>query len=233
VPVEPTKKIELPKQAHSEHRAERPEPKLASVKVPAKAAELGCPGGMRLIPAGAFKMGTARDDPMMGFDERALTGVELRAFCVDEFEYPNRRGASPRAGVSWTDARRSCESKHKRLCSEAEWEKACKGPDNRRYPYGNSFDANACNTEDPSGQDRKLAAGGRFSRCRSGYGVMDLSGNLQEWTSSGYGSGSGKALKGGAFNRPDYAARCSARKNAAPSSRSSEVGFRCCSDPVR
>jgi serine/threonine protein kinase/formylglycine-generating enzyme required for sulfatase activity len=232
-PLEPAKKIELPVNATHEKESARGETRSASVKTARAEEDLGCPAGMRLISAGAFKQGTARDDPMMGFDEKTLTTVELKAYCVDEFEFPNRRGAMPQVKVSWLEAKKSCESKHKRLCSEPEWEKACKGPENQRYPYGASYDAAACNTEDASGQDRTLGSSGKFTRCRSGYGVMDLSGNVAEWTSSSYGSGSEKALKGGAFNRPDYAARCSARKNASSSARSAEVGFRCCADPLR
>ena len=116
----------------------------------------------------------------------------------------------------------------RRLCSETEWEKACKGPDNPRYPYGNGYDANACTTEDGSGRDRSLAEQRQVLALPVGLrgdGHLRQRGGVDREL---YGSGSDKALKGGAFNRPDYAARCSARKNAAPSSRSSEVGFRCC-----
>jgi formylglycine-generating enzyme required for sulfatase activity len=186
---------------------------------------------MKLLASGSFRQGTAKDDPMMGFDERPLNTVQVRAFCVDEFEYPNRRGVVPQVKVSWLEAKRSCEKLHKRLCSETEWEKACKGPGQLRFPYGNAFDASACGTEDAAGKDRALSSAGRYSRCRSGYGVFDLSGNAAEWTASAYGGG-GKVVKGGAFNKQDYAARCSARKNAGASNRSAEVGFRCCADPV-
>ena len=62
-------------------------------------------------------------------------------------------------------------------------------------------------------------------------GHKDLnSADLAEWTASPYAGGSDRAQKGGAFDRPDYAARCSARKNGAPGSRADEVGFRCCTD---
>ncbi|MFL5319514.1 MAG: formylglycine-generating enzyme family protein [Myxococcaceae bacterium] len=185
---------------------------------------------MRFVPASAFKMGTAGDDPMRGFDERGLASVDVSGFCIDVYEYPNKRGGSPTVNVSWNDAKRLCEGKGKRLCSEAEWEKACKGPGNARFPYGNTFDPNACNTEDDTGEDRTLTAAGRFAKCRSGYGIADMSGNVAEWTSSAYATNADKTQKGGSFDRPDYAARCSARKNGSPAARSPEVGFRCCSD---
>ena len=182
----------------------------------------GCPDGMRHIAAGVFKMGTAPADSMMSFDEKSLTPTEVRGFCVDTFEYPNQRGTQPLVGVSWADALRLCEARQRRLCSEAEWEKACKGPATLRWPYGDSFDASACNTEDESGDPRTLGPSGKFARCRSGYAVMDLSGNVSEWTHE-------KVIKGGSYASSDYAVRCSARKSTG-GSKTSEVGFRCCVD---
>lgn len=205
--------------------------KSPDIKVAAGSkAGRSCPAGMKLVPEGTFKMGTAKDDPMMGFDERALGAVEVPAFCVDEYKYPNQTGAPPLVNVSWPTAKSLCEAKGKRLCSEQEWEKACKGPQSTRFPYGNTFDASACNTEDGAGEDREIAAAGKLSRCRSGYGVADLSGNVAEWTSTVYAGNVDRTQKGGSFDRPDYAARCSARRNGAPSSKSAEVGFRCCAN---
>jgi eukaryotic-like serine/threonine-protein kinase len=204
--------------------------RVALASAPGPAAQ-PCPDGMRHVPAGAFRMGTARDDPMMGFDEKVLGPVEVGAFCIDVYEYPNQRGVAPRVNVTWSEAVRLCEARGKRLCAEEEWEKACKGPGSARYPYGNTFDAEACNTEDEDGEDRPLASAGRFGRCRSGYGVMDLSGNVAEWTASNYGANADKTHKGGSSTRPDYAARCSARKNGPPTSRAADLGLRCCADP--
>ena len=195
----------------------------AAITPPTPAAGMACPEGMRLVAAGSFKMGTAPGDPMMGFDEKALTSVDVGGFCVDIFEYPNKRGVAPTASVGFADAKRLCEAQGKRLCSEAEWEKSCKGPGGAKWPYGNSFDANTCNTEDDIGDSRSLSPGGRFAKCRSGYGVADLSGNVAEWTSD-------RMIKGGSFASGDYAVRCSARKNGASFAKSSEVGFRCCTE---
>ncbi len=196
---------------------------VASVTPPTPAAGMACPEGMRLVGAGAFKMGTAPGDPMMGFDEKTLSAVEVGGFCVDIFEYPNKRGVAPTASVGFADAKRLCEAQGKRLCTESEWEKSCKGPGGAKWPYGNAFDANTCNTEDDIGDSRSLSPGGRFAKCRSGYGVADLSGNVAEWTSD-------RIIKGGSFASGDYAVRCSARKNGASFAKSSEVGFRCCAE---
>lgn len=181
-----------------------------------------CDEGMKLVPAGAFKFGTPRSDDLMAYEEKNQTTVEGKAFCIDLFEFPNKRGVAPTVNVAWADARRLCEGKGKRLCSEEEWEKACRGPGSARFPYGNGYDANACNTEDESETDRVVAPSGRFSRCRSGFGVADLSGNVAEWTAD-------KVLKGGSFAQPDFASRCSARK-VTGAGKAPEVGFRCCAD---
>ena len=103
---------------------------------------------MRLVSAGVFRMGTPRDDPMMGFDERVLSAVEVPAFCIDTFEYPNKRGVSPTASVGFADAKRLCESQSKRLCSESEWEKSCKGNGGALiYSYQVSLMGGICSDE--------------------------------------------------------------------------------------
>ncbi len=210
--------------------SKRSEAQPASVTATAPEKKAECPDGMRLVSGGSFRMGTSRDDPMMGFDEKILGSVSVGAYCVDVYEYPNKRGAPPKVNVSWPEAQRLCEARGRRLCSEEEWEKACKGPGGSRYPYGNTFDASACNTEDDLGEDRTLASSGRYQRCRSGYGIADLSGNVAEWTSSTYAANADRTVKGGSFAMPDHAGRCSARKNGAPGSRSRDIGFRCCAD---
>jgi formylglycine-generating enzyme required for sulfatase activity len=177
---------------------------------------------MRPITAGSFKMGTAPGDTMMAFDEKALSSVEVAAYCIDTFEYPNKKGAAVMSGIGFAEAKKLCETAGKRLCTEAEWEKACKGPTGAKWPYGGAFDANACNTENEEGDPRTLAAAGKFAKCHSGFGVSDLSGNVSEWTAE-------KIIKGGSYASSDYAVRCSARKNSG-GSKNSEVGFRCCSD---
>jgi len=213
--------------------SQKPPPEAAvglGAESQAQAAGAGCPQGMARVPAGKFNMGTAKGDTLGGFDERPLTAVDVGAFCIDVYEFPNEAGQVPRASVTWAEAKVLCESRGRRLCSEQEWEKACKGPDSARFPYGDTFDADACNTEDASHEDRELASAGQFSRCKSGYGVMDLSGNLAEWTATPYAKNADMTQKGGAYDRPDYAARCSARRNGAPTARAQQVGFRCCLD---
>lgn len=193
------------------------------------APAIRCPAGMRLVSGGTFKQGAEQNDPDKLSDEHPLQSVEVPPFCIDEYEYPNQAGVAPRINVSWAEAMQACDGAHKRLCTESEWEKACKGPGNARFPYGNDFDASRCNADDGSGKARVLTAAGRFQECRSAYKVADLSGNVAEWTASPFESGSeNKTQKGGAFDRGRYAVRCSARINGIPTEQKPDVGFRCC-----
>ena len=196
----------------------------------AAAAPGTCPSGMRLIPGKAFTFGTPASDDMRTFEDRAAEKLELKDFCVDQFEYPNQFGVKPVTNIAWGAAKKLCESKGKRLCEESEWEKACKGPGNTRFPYGNAFQVDDCNTEDDAGDARPLANSGAFSRCRSGYGVADMSGNVAEWTNTNFKDTAQKAVKGGSFSRPDVRARCSARFHLAPGAAAPDTGFRCCAD---
>lgn len=184
----------------------------------------GCPPGMQLVSGGNFKMGRASSEEGLG-DEPVLAERSVNSFCVDEFEYPNRQGTPPKVNVTWEEARAECSRLGKRLCSEAEWEKACKGPGNLRFPYGPKFDTNRCNTQ---GEGHALAASGAFPGCRSGYQVLDLSGNVAEWTDTVYEPTQERTQKGGSFERQELSVRCASRQHAEPGTRSASVGFRCC-----
>jgi formylglycine-generating enzyme required for sulfatase activity len=190
-----------------------------------------CAEDMVLIPAGSFVMGSASNDPDRNPGEKYNESVAVPGYCIDKYEYPNKKGTPPQVNVTWPQAKSACEAKGRRLCSETEWEKACKGPGNQKFPYGAKFDADKCNTEDAKGDDRALGAAGKFAACMSGYGVADLSGNAWEWTESQLQSNSkDRVLRGGSFTRPDYHDRCANRYNSLPSVADKEFGFRCCAD---
>jgi serine/threonine protein kinase/formylglycine-generating enzyme required for sulfatase activity len=201
--------------------------KLASAK---KKGE--CPKGMALVPAGSFAFGSSPGDPMRNFGEKTATTVNVDAYCIDYYEFPNSSKHVPTVGVTWNAAERSCERKGKRLCTEREWERACKGPSNRRFPYGNTYQVDRCNTEDASGQPRELGAARDFKKCRSKFNIFMMSGNAEEWTADNFRGGAGsKAVKGGASDRPDWASRCAARRGLSPTTKKPTLGFRCCADP--
>lgn len=207
-----------------------PEPEPAPEPVAAK--EPTCAPGMRLIPAGSFRFGSPDSDDLKNFGDVDQSTVMTAGYCIDLYEYPNRKGSAPGTNVKFTQAVASCKSRGKRLCTEPEWERACKGPSNARFPYGNAFNASACNTEDATGQVRQVSDTGSFGQCASGYGVFDLAGNVAEWVDSPFDSGANRTVKGGAANRPDFATRCAARVGKSPDSKDVLIGFRCCADPT-
>jgi len=100
------------------------------------------------IPAGKLVAGTAcGDHPRVPAEELAGESIELGAFTIDAYPYPNDPSKPPMTGVTQDEARQLCEARGRRLCTELEWERACKGPSNTRYEYGDRFDPKVC----PSG----------------------------------------------------------------------------------
>ena len=90
--------------------------------------------------------------------------------------------------VTWYDARDYCQwlsevtGRGYCLPSEAEWEKGARGTDGRIYPWGNQWDATRCNSsEDDKGE---TTAVGTYPRGASPYGLLDMAGNVLEWTRS-------------------------------------------------
>lgn len=186
-----------------------------------------CPAGMVYVPGGAFLMGSATDDPMRGFAELPALRKHLDAFCIDRYEAPNVAGSVPTTAISWEAAERACDDAGRRLCTEAEWEYACKGRQGRAFPYGGEARAGVCNL----GESAPKRAAGASRDCRSQFGVYDLAGNVAEWTASQFpGSMADKIVKGGAAGQPDFAGRCAARANSPARSRDSLTGYRCCAD---
>jgi formylglycine-generating enzyme required for sulfatase activity len=157
---------------------------------------------------------------------------------------PRRKEDHPVVNVSWDDAMAYCEwlaevtGKPYRLPSEAEWEKAARGTDGRKYPWGNKWDTKRCNVS----QDFK---GGttRVGACRQGasfYGLLDMAGNVWEWTLSLYRpypyqsddgredphAGDNRVLRGGSWYGPQRYARVSSRIYYRPGSFNDHAGFR-------
>jgi formylglycine-generating enzyme required for sulfatase activity/serine/threonine protein kinase len=116
------------------------------------------------------------------------------------------KGKHPINCVDWEQADKFCRSQSKRLPTEAEWEFAARGPDGRKYPWGDEDPAaghmNACGKEcmlwgQKNGIDEKAmydvddgfpntAPVGSFPKGASRYGVMDVVGNVWEWVADWY-----------------------------------------------
>src|SRR5262245_58636344 len=107
------------------------------------ATALGTPRpGMLFVPSGVLKAGTpAGVVPRVASEELPWTDVPLGGFYIDELPWPNEVGAIPMTNVSREDAAKLCAQKDKRLCTELEWERACKGPNNAFYEYGDDYRA--------------------------------------------------------------------------------------------
>ncbi len=170
-------------------------------------------------------------------------------YCMDRFEYPNRKGAYPIIFVTFTEAAAKCEEQGKRLCNEEEWTFACEGEEATPYPYGyvrsadncvidgkwKAFNERALHPRD--GQEAMLeldklwqgVVSGSRPGCRSPKGVYDLTGNIDEWTRSTREGERPSILKGGYWGP--------VRTRCRPSTRSHDEnhvfyqqGLRCCSD---
>jgi formylglycine-generating enzyme required for sulfatase activity len=193
-----------------------------------------CPPGMVLAEGGTFEFGVGNADPMRSFGELLATSKKIDPYCVDIYEFPNERGKMPTTNVSWSRAKKACERVGKRLCTELEWEHACKGPGDARFPYGNSYDGAYCNVGEGADESRKPGPTGVYPRCRSGFGAVDMAGNVAEWTSSSWGRAvPDKVIKGGAADQGAFMSRCAARTNETADGRQPNLGFRCCADVRR
>ena len=91
----------------------------------------------------------------------------------------------PVVGVSWFEALAYCRWLTKQtgiafhLPSEAEWEKAARGPDGRIYPWGNTWEAGRCNSEEAN--IKGTTPIGTYPTGASPYGALDMAGNVWEW----------------------------------------------------
>jgi formylglycine-generating enzyme required for sulfatase activity len=170
------------------------------------------------------------------------TVYRVREFGNQAFKYPNH----PRETVSWYQAvayTRWLSDKLGYLIAlptEEQWEKAARGTDGRRYPYGDAYDPMKGNTNDTNiGQ---TSAVGIFLAGASPYGVLDLSGNVFEWClnhddepdQTGVdASGAGRVLRGGSWDDDLDFARAAYHYGGDPDNRLSYVGFRLCRPPSR
>jgi len=213
------------------------------------------------IPAGEFAMGSNDAN-----DQKPIHKVYLDAYYIDKYEVTvgqfrkfcsatgnsmpdqpswNQGDNYPVVKVTWEDASSYASWAGKRLPTEAEWEKAARGPEGRKYPWGDSWDANKCNNGEDNSPDgyANTSPVGSFPQGASPYGVMDMAGNVWEWCADWYdknyykkspsrnptgpSSGSLRVLRGGAWDNSQYFCRSVDRHSTIPQCSLSRQGFRC------
>lgn len=144
------------------------------------------------------------------------TVVEIGGFDIDRYLYPNDLARPPKTGLTRKEAQAACAERGRRLCTEAEWERACKGPDGDAYPGGGGF-REIC-TSDPKS-------------CASAFGVLGM-GSLREWTASDVAEvgdvKAGAAVRGAGHGTADVEHRCAKRAPVDPTRTEDDLGFRCC-----
>lgn len=176
-------------------------PGLNEAEVVAEKAPVNVPPkGMVFVPGGEFQMGSDTADVLSRPAHRASVGAffmdvnEVTNAAYLEFVkatghtpplkwkdevFPEGEGSFPVTGVSWYDAVEYAAWAGKRLPTEAEWEFAARGTDERLYPWGTEWNVESANAGGVSKSIRNVGEGGR-----SPFGLFDMSGNAWEWTKS-------------------------------------------------
>jgi formylglycine-generating enzyme len=158
-------------------------------------------------------------------------------YCIDRYEHTPAGYELPIVHVSWNEAQRICRAMDKRLCLEDEWEFACEGPEALPFPYGSLRDGAACN-HDLAGDlftsggkllDRRVRADA-LPRCKSPFGVFNLVGNVDEWTTrAGNRAPWRSILRGGWWLTGRNRCRAATESHSEVYA-GAQTGFRCCKE---
>ena len=215
---------------------------------------------MRLVPTGIFTMGS---DDHYAKNASPAHSVAVDSFYMDVYEVTRARykacviagvcseprdvpsmdlfygySSYPMTKIDWYQSRAYCEWRGARLPSEAEWEKAARGPDGRMYPWGEEFDPSyvSPNYDKANG----IVDVGTYEKGKSPYGLYDMAGNVWEWTATLYLPYPGNqaapedyregeyVLRGGASHFGDpYALTTWFRYASFAEDQENYIGFRC------
>ncbi len=140
----------------------------------------------------------------------------------------------PIANIRWEEAEAYCRKVGRRLPSSDEWEKAARGIHGRIFPWGNRFDPARLNSYEAG--VRSAVAAGRYASGASPYGVLDMAGNVWEWTTDWHDPASRKVgrrriIRGGGWGYGGAFARTANLGAVWSGERHPSLGFRCAMSP--
>ena len=221
------------------------------------------------VTEGEFTMGSNTTFNDSGFSDDVAHIVYLDAYWMDQTEVTNEMYAKcvgagecsapsdtssfsnlsyakhPVVYVDWNQANAYCSWAERRLPTEAEWEKAARGTDERTYPWGEGIDCTFANYFGKDNGNSDCVGGttpvGSYEKGKSPYGVYDMAGNAWEWVSSLWGpypynandgrenlsTFGSRVLRGGGWIHHNSGVRSAGRGGGSPTNSSSHTGFRC------
>jgi formylglycine-generating enzyme required for sulfatase activity len=147
------------------------------------------------------------------------------AYCIDRYEYPNKAGELPKAGVTWLEAKKLCENSNKVLCSVKQWKESCQAKEFVvRFTFGKrDAQGDECNWN--SGAAKPV---GSMPICHNGIGAFDMNGNVAEWTMDGGQVVGESGTMGGGFNVDPNNGNCLNAVASPQTTSAPHLGFRCC-----
>jgi serine/threonine-protein kinase len=233
------------------------------------------------IPEDQYFIGSLDADALAWINEKPQHAVKLSGYWMDKTEVTNAMYAKcvqagacavkkkimsftrdtyygnpefdnyPVIFVSWNDAQTYCTWAGRKLPSEAQWEAAARGPDGKKYPWGNSPPTcqllNFASRIVMGGGKSSLCVGdtsavGKYPQGASPFGLLDMAGNVWEWVAdwnspnylikpnqdpTGPTDGEDRVIRGGFFFTDAKYVRSAMRSWHQPEFTSNDVGFRC------
>jgi len=225
---------------------------VARVAAMLDAQQIDVPGGVWRVGSEEGPSGEAPSHTEIAafrMDRTEVTNAQYQRFVTESghpapthwsnARFPRGQALQPVTSVTWHDASAYAAWLGKRLPTEAEWEWAARGAEGRLYPWGDDTPSSGdprANTRE-SGPGRAVDVGG-YPNGATPAGILDLAGNVSEWTADAYESSSSveatilattrMSVRGSAWDSYENAA--SARGWRPASERATDLGFRCVSD---